>query len=62
MISFADYTDSKNEIMPIPQNLCNHSWNLGRWSSVSRDYLLFGLPARSRFGEGRCLLFGASPV
>jgi len=23
-------------------------------------YLLFGLPARSRFGEGRCLRFGAS--
>jgi hypothetical protein len=24
-------------------------------------YLLFGLPARSRFGEGRCLGFGAHP-
>jgi hypothetical protein len=22
-------------------------------------YLIFGLPARSRFGEGRCLGFGA---
>ncbi len=25
-------------------------------------YLLFGLPARSRFGEGRCLEFGAYPT
>jgi len=27
--------------------------------SVIVIYLLFGLPARSRFGEGRCLGFGA---
>jgi hypothetical protein len=28
---------------------------------VIGSYLVFGLPARSRFGEGRCLEFGASP-
>jgi len=32
-----------------------HFWNLEHWSRVSRDYLLFGLPAGSRFGEGSCL-------
>jgi len=32
-------------------------WNFGDWDFG--HYLIIGLPARSRFGEGRCLGFGA---
>ncbi len=30
-----------------------------RWGEGGGEGLDFGLPARSRFGEGRCLRFGA---
>jgi hypothetical protein len=31
------------------------------WNLVIGYYLVIGLPARSRFGEGRCLEFGYYP-
>mgnify|MGYP005838550445 CR=1 FL=1 len=43
---------SKFQFQMIKQNLFR-IWVIG-------IYLGFGLPARSRFGEGRCLVFGTS--